>query len=215
MHLTCLAIAFSILAVAPAPSTSPGKTSGKTMDKTDDLRSKFEAYLATHDVPTAVDLKSLAPAPEKPLMTITSDSKVAGLTRSRAVAALRLLPSPAVQAFLGQLVENKAKSTDPSDRLIVRRAAVALGWMAGPDTPELLALLFQNEDPEVRLDAVIGLVLTRAISAPAILRKQLAVESAARVRNQIERQLHVLGQPPTEPVKPQPPTKQQPMRSNF
>ena len=188
--LTYLAIVLSALAAKPAPTPVGNELSA---------RPRFEAYLATHDVPSAAELRALAAAPENALMAIASDARLDGLLRSRAVAALRLVPSPGAHVFLCKLIETKAKATDATDRLIVRRAAVALGWMAGTRAAETLALLFDNEDVEVRLDAVIGLGLTRAAAAVPPLRKQLAVEQAPRVRDQIERQLRALGESPTGP----------------
>jgi len=156
------------------------------------------------------------PTPEKALIAIASDVRVAGLVRSRAVTALRLVPSHEVQSFLGKLIQDKAKVTDATDRLIVRRAAVVLGWMAGAGTAEQLALLFDNDDAEVRLDAAIGIGLTRAETAATLLHRQLAVESVPRVRAQIERQLHTLHEPPPEPDKAHsPPMKEPPMRSGW
>jgi HEAT repeat protein len=209
VSLTCLAIAAYVLAATPA--APPPSHAGAA----NDARPKVEVYLAGHDVPTAAELRSLASAPEKPLMAIATDVRAEGLLRARAVAALRLVPSPEVQAFLGKLVQAKAKASDATDRLIVRRAAVALGWMAGPDAPEKLALLFENDDAEVRLDTAIALGLTRGVAAPTLLRRQLAVESVARVRDQIERQLRALGQSPTEAEKPERPKEKPPMRSGF
>jgi hypothetical protein len=211
VHLTYLAIVF-LVAASPSEATSQGGKPGKT----DEARAKCEAYLGDHDVPALSELHSLVAMPAIPLMAIASDDKVTALTRARAVAALRLLPSPTVQEFLGKLVTTKAKAVAPDDRLILRRAAVALGWMPASDTPNRLALLFENADPEVRLDAVIGLALTRSEVAPVLLRRQLAVETVARVRNQIERQLQVLDnvdRPPPEPEKTQP--IKTPMRGGF
>jgi len=209
VHLTCLAIAACTLAAAPAsPPPRAGGAAG-------DPRPKVEAYLAAKDVPAAAELAALASAPEKPLMAIATDAKADGLLRARAVAALRLVPSPEVGAFLFKLIAAKAKASEATDRLIVRRAAVALGWLAGPGTPEQLALLFDNEDAEVRLDAAIGLGLTRAADAPGLLRQQLAVETVPHVRDQIERQLRALGQPTPEPDKKPRRKEQTPMRGGF
>ena len=141
--LTYLAIAVCALAaVPPTPASGGGKTG--------DARPQLAAYLASHDVPTLAELRGLASAPDKPLMAIAEDVRAEGLIRARAVAALRLLPSPAVQGFLGKLVRTKAKSNDATERLILRRAAVALGWISGPRAAADLALLFDNADPEVR-----------------------------------------------------------------
>jgi len=211
VSLTCLAIAVSALvstlAAAPAPSPDRGKP--------DDGRSKIEAYLATHDVASAAELDGLMKAPEDALMAIASDSKVAGLTRARAVAALRMVPSHGVQNFLLKLVQSNAKAADATDRLMVRRAAVVLGWMAGAGSAEKLALLFDNEDAEVRLDAAIGIGLTRAETAATLLHRQLAVESVPKVRDQIDRQLRALGVVPVEPEKSRPAKKAEPMRAGW
>ena len=212
VHLTCAAmiVAVSVLAGAPARPEA-----GRPAPE----RAKIQAYLATHDVPSSADLKALAPIPETALIAIASDAAVEKLTRARAVAALRLLPSPAVQEFLSKLIESKATTTDETLRLLLRRAAVALGWMAGSDAPDQLALLFENEDEDVRLDAVLGISMSRAANAAETLRKRLAVESSPRVRQQIERQLVTLAGPAPEPAKApgskkQPPARQ-PMRGGF
>jgi len=213
VSLTYLAIAFSIVVSAsPAP---PASTPNPNDGRSSDGRSRVEAYLAAHDVAAAADLQGLARAPEKALMAIASDVRVAGLVRSRAVAALRLVASHEVQSFLTKLVQTKAKATDATDRLIVRRAAVVLGWMAGAGTAEQLALLFDNDDAEVRLDAAIGIGLTRSETAAKLLRRQLAVESTPRVRDQIERQMRALGQAPPEPEKTPSPKKIEPMRGGW
>lgn len=195
MPLTCLAIAACVLVAAPAGHRAPG------IAKPEDARTRIEAYLDSHDIATAADLRGLATAPETPLMAIALDGKAKGLIRARAVAALRMVPSPEVRDFLGKLLRSKAKSSEPAERLIVRRAAVALGWLAAPQAPADLALLFENADSEVRVDAAIGLGLTRAADAPIFLRRQLAVESVQRVRNQIERQLRLFPPPPPPPAK--------------
>jgi HEAT repeat protein len=206
VHLTCLAILTA--AVVSGPSAVDGGPAK-------DARSKVESYLTTHDVPTAAELHALGPAPETSLMAVASDPHAEGLTRARAVAALRLLPSPIIETYLGKLVESKAKATDATDRLIVRRAAVALGWLAGASAPKQLALLFDNDDAEVRLDAVIGLGLARSDVANTILRRQLAVESVARVRDQIERQLRSLAETMPAPAKAPADQKKAPMRSDW
>ena len=203
-------------ASAPAPNEGGGKNVGKDAGKASDGRPQIQAYLAAHDVPSAAELRALAASPENALMVIASDQRAEGLIRSRAVAALRLVATPEVRVFLGKLVQTKAKATDKTDRLIVRRAAVALGWLAGSGAVEQLALLFDNEDAEVRLDAAIGLGLTRAETAATQLRRQLAVEAAPRVRDQIERQLHALGESPVEPDKSHsPPMREPPMRTGW
>jgi hypothetical protein len=212
VHLTYVAIVLSALAAKSASPATPDSGSAASEQV------KIEAYLATHDVASAGELQAFA-APGKTLIAIASDLAVERLTRARAVAALRLLPSPAVQDFLCQLVQSKAKTTDTTDRLLLRRAAVTLGWLGGADAPEVLALLFENDDAEVRLDAALGISMTRASSALGLLHKQLAVESSPRVREQIQRQLLALGEQPPQPDKApsakKPRPTRQPMRGGF
>jgi len=204
VHLTCLAIVGYALAAAAA--AEPG---GKPADD----RPKVESFLVDHDVPSAAQLRALSRTPEKPLQAIAADARAQKLVRARAVAALRMFPSSSTRIFLGNLLEAKAETHDATERLLVRRAAIALGWLAAPDVCEQLALLFANQDVEVRVDAAIGLGLTRAPEAPAHLRRQLAVETDVRVRDQIERQLRALPQPPPPP--PKKPPQRQPMRGGF
>jgi HEAT repeat protein len=182
-------------------------------------RAAFELYLEKHDVPAADELEKLGPSPAKELIAIASDEHAQGLTRARAVSALRLWPSPVVQSYLENLIQDKATAAAPDDRLLLRRAAIALGWMAGSDAPDLLAALFANEDVEVRVDAVLGISMSRAETAAGTLRKQLVIESSPRVRQQIERQLAALAPPQPEPEKAssnkrKQPTRQ-PMRGGF
>ena len=205
MRLTCLAILGCVLAASPAvPGGKPGEE-----------RSKIAAYLKGHDVPVAAELGALSGTPAKPLMAIAEDAAADGLVRARAVAALRLYPSTATRSFLGKLIEAKAASSDATDQLLARRAAVALGWLAGAGACAHLAALFASPNPEVRIDAAIGLGLTRAPEAPAFLRKQLAVETVAHVRDQIERQLRALGQAPPAPEEAPRRPERPPMRSSF
>lgn len=212
VHLTYVAmvLALSSLAAAPAAPEAGGSAAERT---------KIEAYLATHDVPAASELRAFASVPETALIAIASDANAERLTRARAVAALRLLPSPGVQEFLSKFIRSKAVTTDATERLLLRRAAVALGWMAGSDAPDLLSLLFDNEDEEVRLDAVLGISMSRAWNAADTLRKRLPVESSPRVKQQIERQLVALAGPQPEPPKATASKKnrpsREPMRGGF
>ena len=178
-------------------------------------RSRFEAYLGDHDVPTAVELRALGKAPDKTLMALSSDTHADGLVRARATAGLRFFPTPEVQTFLGKLIQKNAKAMDVTDRLIVRRAALALAWMVVADAPDTLVLLFDNDDVEVRVDAAIGLGLTRSEAAVAYLRRRLVVESAPRVREQIERQLRAMGHPTNQPEMAPSPKKETPMRTGW
>lgn len=206
-----IAVTFSVTFPAVLVAASPTPSA----DGASAARGNLAAYLSSHDVASESELRAILRAPEGELMAIASDEKSEALVRARAVAALRLVATPEVRRFLGKLIEDKAKSSLPDERLILRRAAVTLGWLGGTGTPERLALLFENEDVEVRVDAAVGIALTRSAVAAKFLRRQHAMESVPRVRDTIERQLRSLGESLDEKKQPEPPKSQQPMRGGF
>jgi HEAT repeat protein len=136
--------------------------------------------------------RALGPGTDEALIEIAGDGKTEVLLRSRAVSTLSYFPTSAARKFLESTVGAKASSTDATDRLLVAKAAVALGWLGGVRVPDQLAPLLDHPDPDVRLDAAIGLGLTRLPSAAEVLRKRLDIETAARVRAQISRQIQVI-----------------------
>lgn len=197
-----------MLAAAPAPPHH-----GE--DKARLAQDRVAAYLADHDVVTPAELRGLDANPQKPLMAIALDGAAAALVRARAIAALRVVATPEVHRFLDKLIDDKAESTDATDRLLLRRAAITRGWLGGPGVEARLAKLFANADPELRVDAAIGIGLTRGGEAANLLRRQLAVETVPRVREQIERQLRSLGHGSEAPKTPPPPKERTPMRGGF
>jgi HEAT repeat protein len=106
--------------------------------------------------------------------------------------ALTYVRTPAAREFLESFLIRKRPSSDAVDHVLLRKAAMALGWQSGPRSVVAVAALLDHPDPEVRLDAVVALGLTRARSAEKPLRDRLAAEPDARVRAQIESQLRVL-----------------------
>jgi HEAT repeat protein len=136
--------------------------------------------------------RGLGPGTDLTLIEIAGDGKVEVLLRARAVSTLGYFPTPAARKFLETTIEGKGSSSDPGDRLLVGKAAVSLGWLGGIDVPGRLAPLLTHPDADVRLDAAIGLGLTRLPSAAEALRKRLELESVARVRAQMSRQIQVI-----------------------
>ncbi len=129
------------------------------------------------------------------LAQIASDRAAASTTRARAMEALTYVRTPATRDFLENFLIRKRPSSDAVDHILLRKAAMALGWQAGPRSVDAVAALLDHPDPEVRLDAVVALGLTRARNAEKPLRDRLAVEPDAAVRAQIENQLRVLAGP--------------------
>jgi len=145
-----------------------------------------------HYKPDPAAWRALGPGTDEALIEIAGDTKTEVLLRSRAVSTLGYFPTPATRKFLESTIDGKAASTDAGDRLLLAKAAVALGWLGGVRVPDRLGPLLDHPDPDVRVDAAVGLGLTRLSSAAEHLRKRLDVEPVPRVRAQISRQLQVI-----------------------
>jgi HEAT repeat protein len=142
--------------------------------------------------PSAAELAELGPGAGGLLIQIAEDRAAAGPLRLRAMSALAYVRTPAAHDFLETFLIKMRPSSDPTDQALLRKAAVALGWQAGPRTVEVLAALLDHPSPDVRLDAVVALGLTRSQGAGKPLRARMAQETDANVRAQIDRQLKVL-----------------------
>jgi hypothetical protein len=138
------------------------------------------------------NLPRLATEAEVILIAIADDKAVEGPVRGRAVAALAYARSARSHTYLENLVLRRSPSSDPVDRLLVRRGAVALGWQSGPRVVDIVAPLLDHTDPEVRLDAAVALGLSRAAAAEAPLRNHLSQETDPAVRRQIESALRAV-----------------------
>jgi HEAT repeat protein len=155
-------------------------------------RSAVEAKLRAYEAGAASGWQALGPGADEALAEVSRDPKVEVLVRARAVSALGYFPTATARRCLEQTVQSKVTAKDPGDRLLLRRAAVALGWQGGTAAPARLGPLLDHEDPEVRVDAAIALGLTRLRTAADLLRKRMDIEPVDRVRSQIGRQLRVV-----------------------
>lgn len=135
---------------------------------------------------------ALTRAQTQALFTIADDRAAAPTLRIRAVATVGLVRSAAAHDFLENLIIRKLPSSDPVDRALLRKAAVGLGWQAGPRVVDTLAPLLEHVDPEVRVDAAVALGLTRTLAAEEPLRDRLSREDDPAVRREIEQQLRLL-----------------------
>jgi HEAT repeat protein len=142
--------------------------------------------------PDPAQWRALGPGTDQTLIEIAGDPKAELLVRSRAVSTLGYFATAASRRFLETTIESKGTSADAGDRLLVRRAAVALGWLGGMEVPGRLAPLLSSDDADVRLDTAVGLGLTRLPAAAAALRKRLDIEPADKVRAQISRQIQAI-----------------------
>lgn len=149
------------------------------------------------------DAAAIAREAAKLLLQIADDHAAAPPLRGRAMDALAYARTAPVHDFLENFLIRTLPSRDATDLMLLRKAAVALGWQAGGRAVEILALVLDHPDREVRLDAAVALGLTRAQAAEKPLRARLAQETDAAVRAQIETQLKVLA-PPAHPNSPGP-----------
>ena len=171
----------SVLVAGPAaPAGRPG-------------RAAVEARLRTTTPPrSAADWQALGSGIDEILIAIAGDAKTELQLRARAVTALGVVSTRPGRAFLETEVKQKASSTDAGDKLLLRKAALALGWAGGTLVPGQLGPLLAHPDPDVRIDAAIGLGLTRSEDAADLLRVRFDVEIVPKVRNQIGRQLRLI-----------------------
>jgi HEAT repeat protein len=154
------------------------------------VRASVEERLRANTQPSsAAEWRGLGPGVEAVLVALAGDSKVDVQLRGRAVSALGLVSTRPGQAFLEKLVKESSASNEAGEKILLRKAAVALGWIGGAAVPGQLGPLLQHPDADVRIDAAIGLGLTRSEEAADLLRARFEVESVPRVRNQIGRQL--------------------------
>jgi HEAT repeat protein len=138
------------------------------------------------------DLARLAATAEGTLIAIASDKTASDTLRARALSSLAYARNLRVQSFLENFVVGRTPAFDASDRALVRRAAVALGWQGDARLVETVAPLLDSADPDVRLDAAIALGLGRARNAEAPLRARLATETDSAVRQQVEAALRAV-----------------------
>lgn len=156
-------------------------------------REAVESRLRAHEVAaSAADWRALGDGVDAVLVAVAADARADLLMRARALSALGFFPTPRARRHLESVIDANGRAADRDARLLVRKAAMALGWMGGPTAPARIGPLLENDDAEVRLDAAIALGLTRLKSAADILRKRVDSEPAANVRAQIGRQIRII-----------------------
>jgi hypothetical protein len=192
----CLSAAMSVtlatLAAGAAPAARPG-------------RAAVEVRLRANTLPaSAADWRALGTGIDEVLIAIAGDPKADLQLRARAVSALGNVSTRAGRAFLEAVVKQKASSQDAGDRVLLRKAALALGWAGGTGVPAQLGPLLEHPDPDVRLDVAIGLGLTRSEEAADLLRKHFYLEPVPKVRSQIGRQISLIEDAAAEAKLPSP-----------
>jgi len=176
-----LSAAMSVLVAGPAaPAGRPD-------------RAAVEARLRANTLPTsASDWQALGPGIDEILIAIAGDAKAELQQRARAVSVLGVISTRPGRAYLEVVVKQKASSADAGDKLLLRKAALALGWAGGAAVPAQIGPLLDHPDLDVRIDVAIGLGLTRSEEAADFLRRRFDVETVPKVRNQIGRQIRLI-----------------------
>jgi HEAT repeat protein len=141
---------------------------------------------------TAADGAALGPPALPILFAIVDDRAAVTSLRARAVDVVGFIRVAAAHAFLENLITRMVPGRDPIDLLLLRRAAVALGWQSGPRVVDTLAPLLDHDEADVRLDAAVALGLSRLHAAEKPLRVRLTRESDPEVRKQLTAQLRSL-----------------------
>jgi HEAT repeat protein len=172
-------ITILLAGLVAADAGAPSKDHSKTP-----TRAEVESALAKGGGPG--ELQRWASTADGILTALAADRTASETVRGRALAALAYARTSRVHAFLENFITEKTPSSAPVDRILLRRAATALGWQGGARVVEVLAPLLDNGDADVRLDAAAALGLARAREAEAPLRARLALETDVGVRRQIE-----------------------------
>jgi hypothetical protein len=183
IHVVTLLLA----ALAAADAGSPAREPGGGAAAKAPIRTEVEAALAKSG--GVGELSRLAASSPGPLMAIASDQAAPETVRARALSALAYARNLKVQTFLENFVVARTPPLDATDRLLLRRAAVALGWQGDARLVEVLAPLLENADADVRLDGAVALGLGRTRGAEAPLRARLTTETDPAVRRQLEASL--------------------------
>jgi hypothetical protein len=171
-------------------------------------RAAVETRLQANTLPrSAAEWQALGPGTDEILVAIAGDAKAEVQLRARAVTALGMMATRPGRALLESVVKQKAASADAGDKLLLRKAALALGWAGGNAVPDQIGALLDHPDPDVRIDAAIGLGLTRSEEAADLLRKRFDIETLPKVRNQIGRQIRLIDEA-VAAAKPAPPVSQ-------
>jgi HEAT repeats len=189
IHVVTLLLAALAAADAGSPARAPdGGAAAKAP-----IRAGVEAALAKSG--GVGELSRLAATSPGQLMAIAADPAAPETVRARALSALAYARNLKAQTFLENFVVARTPPLDATDRLLLRRAAVALGWQGDARLVEVVAPLLENADADVRLDGAVALGLGRTRDAEAPLRARLATETDAAVRRQIEASLKSVTSP--------------------
>ncbi len=181
------------LPAAKMPTPEPPKTPGPKTDNTPLDRPALERRLTGTQAPATADAwQKLGTNTGPMLLIIARDPKAALALRARAIDGMAYFPLAANRDFLETTLIDLISAKNEADKMILRRAAVALGWQGAGNAATRIAVLLDHDDADVRADAALALGLTRNPAAIAALQKRSSLEKDPRVRRQLDRQIRVI-----------------------
>ena len=169
-------------AVAAPPAATTAKATDRPAGAT---RASVEAKLAKEGrTLVQADVQAMGKDADLILIDIMRDHRASSALRTRAVDALAASGSAVAR---DQLVRLVTVTKDEADLPLVRKALLGLGWMGDGRIVANAGPWLDHKSPAVRLDAAVGLALSKNPEAFELLARHNRREKDADVRQQIDR----------------------------
>jgi HEAT repeat protein len=173
-------VGLGLLLALPLAPTSPERAQAQAATISPDgvlaMLSGFE------EVPTREDWRALGRGVLPVLARIADDDQHPGYVRIRAVQAAAAFATPAARGILRRALRDR-------EPLVVREATLAMQQAFGGSALADVAPLLAHRDTAVREAAIRALGAMKTEAARAHLRRRLASEPDAALREEIERAL--------------------------
>jgi len=155
-------------------------------------RAEVERLLSGYELPaTAADFKRLGEGTDRVLVDIAADPATHPARTLRALAALSFVPTTAGRDHCRRVIRDEGSADAGLPVLQVAACAHTLGAFGPAMAPELEGLL-SHPSAEVRQGAVRGIEASGAAASVPVLKRQLAVEPDASVRQRLEQAVRTL-----------------------
>jgi hypothetical protein len=152
-------------------------------------RADVARYLSTvRGLPTREGLLAQGPGVEAVLLDLERSSSLDMRLRLEALLGLAALGTKNAHDEFVRILD-RARQESETDTRLVRQAALGLGWLRDSRAVERVAPLLYHDNEDVRLDAIVALVLTRSPEAITALEDFIEREGDVTTRRKAERQL--------------------------
>ncbi|HZS36788.1 MAG TPA: HEAT repeat domain-containing protein [Polyangia bacterium] len=143
---------------------------------------------------TADEVKRLGAGADQILIGVAEDARSTAIRRTRAIAALRFVPSAAAHAYLRALILEQGRAPAPADVLDVAAALGALAPYGRAELP-LVQRYLGHASAELRQSAAAALGLIADAGALPSLRARLAVERDPAIRTVLSHSIKTIETP--------------------